>query len=51
MNTITAAIIWVALILSGVAVAVGLHMHDFATDCATNSGTFSLEGGTAWCRY
>jgi hypothetical protein len=44
-----ASIILVALFVSLVLTAI--HVAGFKADCDSAGGTFSLEGGTGWCRY
>jgi hypothetical protein len=29
----------------------GLYLHDFSETCNGSGGNFSIDGGTAWCRY
>jgi hypothetical protein len=37
--------LFVALVLTAI------HVAGFKADCDSAGGTFSLEGGTGWCRY
>lgn len=45
-------IVLIVLVVVAVAFAItGVYLWDFSGDCTGNGGTFSIEGGTAWCRY
>jgi hypothetical protein len=42
------------MLLAIVAIAstlTGVYLWDFSQDCGTQGGNFSVEGGTAWCRF
>lgn len=50
------SLVAVLSLLVGICMAVAAvmtlaHVWDFAQDCEATGGTFSNDGGTAWCRH
>jgi len=45
-----AIVLWVLACLVAACTATAIYLVDMRGDCTDNGGTFTVEGGTAWCR-
>jgi hypothetical protein len=41
----------ILVVLAVVSVLTGFYMMDMSSTCGQDGGTFTVEGGTAFCRY